>query len=333
MKKKVAVLLALISICLIGMSGIGAVSASDEPIADVVYEPIADVVYEPITDVTLSKINPDGTTTLVKTGNTSVTVTLNEDGTVNITTDGIQVSEDEPIADVASYKINPDGTTTLVKTGNTSIIATLVENGTVNIEVDGSSATIVDSLKPSESNENIKRISVMVDFISGMIYAGEYQLILAGITHPEGYQRQHPESEPTIAVKVDFVNKTIDAGGKQLKLIEIKEISREDIIAEKGHGKVSISGQLDSGEGRAHGSWYFAEGYELFVEIDLSPSDVDVLLAVVDMGWSGEGIIDRDHDGYACFDYTIPEGGDYYTIVGAPDGGFDYERWLHWYWE
>jgi hypothetical protein len=291
MKKKTAVLLALISICLIAMAGIVAVSASDEPVADVVYVPIADVVYVPIADVVYV-----------------------------------------PIADVTLSKMNPDGTTTLVKTGNTSIIATSDENGTVNIEVDGSSTTTVDSLKPSESNETIKRISVMVDFISGMIYAGEYQLILAGISHPGGYQRQHPESEPTIPVKVDFVNKTIDAGGKQLKLIEIKEISREDIIAEKGHGKVSISGQLDSGGGRAHGSWYFAEGVELFVEIYLLPSDVEVLLAVVNIGWSGEGIIDRDHDGYACFDYTVPDGGDYYTIVGAPDGGFDYERWLHWYW-
>jgi hypothetical protein len=315
MKKKTAVLLALISICLIAMAGIVAVSASDEPVADVVYEPIA--------NVTLSKINPDGTTTLVKTGNTSVTATLNENGTVNITTDDIQASEDEPVADVALYKINPDGTTTLVKTGNTSIVATSDENGTVNIEVDGSSTI---------SNETIKRISVMVDFISGMIYAGEHQLKLAGIMHPEGYPRRHPESEPTIQVKVDFANKTIDAGGKQLKLIGIKKISRDDIIEEKGHGKVSISGQLDSGEGCAHGPWYFAEGVELFVEIDHSPSDVDVLLAVVDIWWSGEGIIDSNHDGYACFDYTIPEGGDYYTIVGAPDGGFDYEGWLHWYW-
>ena len=327
MKKKVAVLLALISICLIAMAGIVAVSASDEPVADVVYEPIANVTA----DVTLSKINPDGTTTLVKTGITSVTATSDENGTVNITTDDIQVSEDEPVADVALYKINPDGTTTLVKIGNTSVTVTLNEDGTVNIEVDGSSTTTVDTLKPSESNENIKRISVMVDFISGMIYAGEHQLKLAGITHPEGYPRRHPESEPTIPVKVDFANKTIDAGGRQLKLIEIKKISREDIIAEKGHGKFSISGELDSGEGRAHGPWYFAEGVELFVEIDHSPSDVDVLLTVVDRGWSGEGIIDSNHDGYACFDYTIPEGGDYYTIVGAPDGGFSYTGWLHWY--
>ncbi len=266
MKKKVAVLLALISICLIAMAGIVAVGASDEPVATVVYEPIANVTA----DVTLSKINPDGTTTLVKTGNTSVTATSDENGTVNITIDGIQVSEDEPVADVVYEpianvtlsKINPDGTTTLVKTGNTSVRVTLNEDDTVNIEVDGSSTTTVDSRKPSESNENIKRISVMVDFISGMIYAGEHQLKLAGIIHPEGYPRRHPESEPTIPVKVDFVNKTIDAGGKQLKLIGIKKISREDIIAEKGHGKVSISGQLDSGEGRAHGSWYFAEGVD-----------------------------------------------------------------------
>jgi len=76
MKKKIAVLLALISICLIGTAGIVAVSASDEPVADVVYEPIA--------NVTLSKINPDGTTTLVKTGNTSVAATSDENGTVNI---------------------------------------------------------------------------------------------------------------------------------------------------------------------------------------------------------------------------------------------------------
>ena len=142
MKKKTTVSLALISICLVGLAGIVAVSASDEPVADVVYEPIA--------GVTLSKINPDGTTTLVKTGNTSVTVTSDENDTVNITIDGLQVSEDEPVAGVALYKINPDGTTTLVKTGNTSVTVTQNEDGTVNIEVDGSSTTTVDSLKPSE---------------------------------------------------------------------------------------------------------------------------------------------------------------------------------------
>nr|CBH38633.1 hypothetical membrane protein [uncultured archaeon] len=52
MKKKAAVLLALISISLIATAGIGAVSASDEPVGDVVYDPIADVA--------LSKINLEG---------------------------------------------------------------------------------------------------------------------------------------------------------------------------------------------------------------------------------------------------------------------------------
>jgi hypothetical protein len=154
MKKKVAVLLALISICMIAMAGIVAVSASDEPVADVVYEPIANVTA----DVTLSQMNPDGTTTLVKTGNTSVTATSDENGTVNITIDGIQVSEDEPVADVALYKINSDGTTTLVKTGNTSVTVTQNEDGTVNIEVDGSSTTTVDTLKPSERIEASARV-------------------------------------------------------------------------------------------------------------------------------------------------------------------------------
>jgi hypothetical protein len=164
-------------------------------------------------------------------------------------------------------------------------------------------------------------------------YAGEVvQLKLACIEYLMGYQRRHPESKPTIPIKVDFANKTIDAGGKQLKLIEIKEINREDIIEDSRHGELSISGFLNSNCSDAYGPWYFPEGVERFVEIDHSPSDVDVLLAVVKDDGNGEGIIDSDHDGYACFDYMIPKQGDYYIIVGAPDGGFDYEGWLHWYW-
>ena len=72
MKKKATVLLALISVCLIVTAGIGAISASDEPVV------IA----------TVSKINADGTTTVVKTfegsGPMVGTATVNEDGRINI---------------------------------------------------------------------------------------------------------------------------------------------------------------------------------------------------------------------------------------------------------
>ncbi len=189
------------------------------------------------------------------------------------------------------------------------------------------------------SDENTRHLikHIEQDHISATMYyidyAGEVvQLKLASIECLRGYQRQHPESEPTIPVKVDFANKTIDAGGKQLKLIEIKEINREDIIEDCRHGELSISGFFNSSCSDAYGPWYFPEGVERFVEIDHSPSNVDALLAIVDIWGSGEGIIDSDHDGYACFDYMIPKKGDYYIIVGAPDGGFDYDGWLHWYW-
>jgi hypothetical protein len=130
-------------------------------------------------------------------------------------------------------------------------------------------------------------------------------------------------------ITVDFPNETIDVGGKQLKLSEIEEISREDIIVEGIRSKVSINGQLGSGEYKQHNIW-FAEGVEVFVEIYHSPQNVDVFLGIYDIWGSGTGGIDRDHDGYACFYYTIPENGDYYITVGAPDGGFSYTGWIHW---
>ena len=83
MKKKATVLLALISMCLIATAGIGAVSASDEP----------------VTGVTVYEINPDGTTTVIKTfegnGPMVATATANEDGSINITKENSQISEDE----------------------------------------------------------------------------------------------------------------------------------------------------------------------------------------------------------------------------------------------
>ena len=133
------------------------------------------------------------------------------------------------------------------------------------------------------------------------------------------------ESEPT----VDFANKTIDASGKQLKLNKSKKISREDIIVDGIRSKVSINGQLGSGEYDEYEIW-FAEGVKVFVEIDHSPSNVDVSLGIYDIWENGEGITDSDHDGYACFRYTIPENGDYYITVEAPDGGFSYTGWIHW---
>ncbi len=83
MKKKTTVLLALISMCLIATAGIGAVSASDEPVCL----------------VTLGKISPDGNLTVAgiyeSSEYTNVMVSQNEDGSMDITKNGIQVPERE----------------------------------------------------------------------------------------------------------------------------------------------------------------------------------------------------------------------------------------------
>ena len=83
MKKKTTVLLALISMCLIVTAGIGAVTASDEPVCT----------------VTLGKINLDSTVTVLEifesSGPLNVTVTQNEDGSVDTFKNGIRIPEEE----------------------------------------------------------------------------------------------------------------------------------------------------------------------------------------------------------------------------------------------
>jgi hypothetical protein len=169
MKKKVTVLLALISMCLVVTAGIGAVSASNEA---------------PSAVIPVFKINPDGTTTVVETiegsSPTVVTVTPNEDGSPNITREDRNISEEEKIDDSAStlcykttiipsfraytrcyafsrrtgavstsdetpsavipvFKINPDGTTTVVET------------------IEGSSPTVVTVTPNEDGSPNITR--------------------------------------------------------------------------------------------------------------------------------------------------------------------------------
>ena len=99
MKKKATVLVALISMCVIVTAGIGAVSASDEPVGG----------------ITVGKINPDGTTTVIKTFESSgpivVTVTRNEDGSMNITKEEREMSEDELFSNreiIEKLKITPE---------------------------------------------------------------------------------------------------------------------------------------------------------------------------------------------------------------------------------
>ena len=77
MNMKATILLALISMCLITTAGIGAVSASDEPVGDVVV-----TVYK------INQTNPEAPSIPIKTfdgsGPMSVTVIGNEDGSANI---------------------------------------------------------------------------------------------------------------------------------------------------------------------------------------------------------------------------------------------------------
>ncbi len=147
MKKKATVLVALISVCLIATAGIGAISASDEPVGV----------------VSVGKINPDGDLTVLGIFESSepidVTVTKDEDGSMNITKNGIRVPEDElcgsqgifyprpgpviasdddePAASVTVGIINPDGTTTPIKTfrgsGPIDLTLTRNEDGSMNI--------------------------------------------------------------------------------------------------------------------------------------------------------------------------------------------------------
>ncbi len=73
----------MISVCLIATAGIGAISASDEPLGG----------------VTVGIINPEGATIPIKTFESSdpldVTMTKSKDGSMNISKNGIRISEDE----------------------------------------------------------------------------------------------------------------------------------------------------------------------------------------------------------------------------------------------
>ena len=131
-------------------------------------------------------------------------------------------------------------------------------------------------------------------------------------------------------------DKTIDVGGKQLKVIELKENSIEGAIGGKEvvHIRRYISGYVN--HGKAVGDvWYMTEGVGVNITIDHTPTDATgVLLGVWD--WDdlskGEYTIDDNQDGHAYFPsssgtYTIPEDGNYYIAVGALDGGFSYDGW------
>ncbi|MFZ2070791.1 MAG: hypothetical protein WAV32_04190 [Halobacteriota archaeon] len=145
---------------------------------------------------------------------------------------------------------------------------------------------------------------------------------------------------PPVMASVLRDDKTIDVDGKQLKVVELKLNSIEDIIGGKEviHIRHYISGYVNHGEARGD-VWYLTEGVRVEITIDHTPTDATgVLLGVWD--WddlsNGEYIIDNDQDGHAHFPssgtYTIPEDGNYYIAVGALDGGFSYEGWYDVYW-
>ncbi|KAF5435201.1 hypothetical protein C5S36_03630 [Candidatus Methanophagaceae archaeon] len=130
-------------------------------------------------------------------------------------------------------------------------------------------------------------------------------------------------------------DKTIDVGGKQLKLVEHKEDNIGDII-ERGHVQSSISGHVDHGVDAYR--CYLSATMRVEITIDHTPTAVTgVLLGVCDddliyCDW----IIDNDQDGHAHFPDSgtciIPENGYYRIVVGAYDGGFSYEGWYDIYW-
>jgi len=131
-------------------------------------------------------------------------------------------------------------------------------------------------------------------------------------------------------------DKTIDVGGKQLKLVEHKEDSIEDII-ERGHVHSSISGHVDHGEADAYRR-YLSATMRVEITIDHTPTDATgVVLGVCDDDLVYcDYIIDDNQDGHAHFPdsgtYIITESGYYRIVVGALDGGFSYDGWLDVYW-
>ena len=133
-------------------------------------------------------------------------------------------------------------------------------------------------------------------------------------------------------------DKTIDVGGKQLRVIELKENSIEGSVGGKEviHIRHRIYGQLDPDEGIAYG-YSMSEGVRVEITIYHTPTDATgVVLGVWDDELNPiEYIIDNNQDGYAHFPssgtYTIPEDGEYYLFVGALDGGFSYDGWIDFY--
>ena len=139
---------------------------------------------------------------------------------------------------------------------------------------------------------------------------------------------------PPVMASADM--KTIDAGGNQLKLVEHKEDSIEDII-ERGHVHSSISGHVDHGEADAYRR-YLSATMRVEITIDHTPTDATgVVLGV----WDDDlvycdCIIDDNQDGHALFPSsgtcTIPENGYYRIVVGALEDGFSYDGWYDVYW-
>jgi hypothetical protein len=135
-------------------------------------------------------------------------------------------------------------------------------------------------------------------------------------------------------------DKTINVGGNQLKVVEIKDNNIEGIFGGKAfiHIRRDIFGQLDPNE--AHGYGYtLSEGVRVRISIDHTPTDATgIILGIWDEDFSnGVYLEDNNQDGHAYFPsssgmYTIPEDGYYYIIVGAQEDGFSYDgcidRWF-----
>ncbi|MBE9594558.1 MAG: hypothetical protein IMF19_13890 [Proteobacteria bacterium] len=134
-------------------------------------------------------------------------------------------------------------------------------------------------------------------------------------------------------------DKTINVGGNQLKVVEVKENNIEDISGGKEviHIRHDIFGQLDQNKAHAYG-YSLTEGIRVRITITHTPTDATgIILGVWDEDFSnGVYIEDNNQDGHAYFPsslgtYTIPEDGNYYIIVGAQEDGFSYDGWIDFY--
>ncbi len=134
-------------------------------------------------------------------------------------------------------------------------------------------------------------------------------------------------------------DKTINVGGNQLKVVEVKENNIEDISGGKEviHIRHDIFGQLDPNKAHAYG-YSMTEGIRVRIAITHTPTDATgIILGVWDEDFSnGVYIEDNNQDGHAYFPsssgtYTIPEDGNYYILVGAQEDGFSYDGWIDFY--